>query len=153
MKSFYIIFISLLIIQNCELFNGDNKIILPEPEKEDRMPLFEALSKRKSSRDFEPTIELTPEIICQALQNCFWPNRDNGFKTTPSAVAWFPLIFYAFLEEGIFQYDPNENSLTRILSGDFRDKTGTRTSFVTKAGVKLSSIFLIPSDRQISSYK
>ena len=48
MKSFYIIFISLLIIQNCELFNGDDKIILPEPEKEDRMPLFEALSKRKS---------------------------------------------------------------------------------------------------------
>ena len=135
MKSFYIIFISLLITQYCDIFNGDNKIVLPEPEKKGGMPFNEALSNRKSSRDFDPSTELTPEIISQALWCCYGPNRENGYKTTPSANAWFPLIVYVFLEEGVYLYEPNDNTLTKILSGDFRDMTGTQKSVVTKASV------------------
>ena len=136
MKKFYIIFICLLVTQYCELFNDDEEIIhLPEPKKEGGMPLNEALSKRKSSRDFDPSIELTPEIISQALWSCYGPNRENGFKTTPSAVGWYPLIVYAFLEVGVFRYEPNDNTLTKILSGDFRAMAGTQTDVVTKARV------------------
>ena len=135
MKSFYFIFISLLITQYCDIFNGDNKIVLPDPEKKGGMPLNEALSKRKSSRDFDPSTELTPEIISQALWCCYGPNRENGHKTTPSANAWYPLIVYVFLEEGVYQYEPNDNTLTKLLSGDFRAMTGSQTSIVTKASV------------------
>ena len=135
MKSFYFIFISLLITQYCDIFNGDNKIVLPEPEKKGGMPFNEALNKRKSSRDFDPSTELTPEIISQALWCCYGPNRENGYKTTPSASAWFPLIIYVFLEEGVYQYEPNDNTLTKLLSGDFRAMTGSQTSIVTKASV------------------
>ena len=134
MKPFYFIFISLLITQYCEIFNGDDKIVLPEPDKKGGMPLYEALSKRKSSRDFDPTIELTPEIISQALWSCYGPNRENGYKTTPSAVAWFPLLVYVFLEEGVYLYEPSDHTLTKLLSGDFRGMTGTQTDVVTKAG-------------------
>ena len=135
MKSFYIIFISLLITQYCDIFNGDNKIVLPEPEKKGGMPFNEALCNRKSSRDFDPSTELTPEIISQALWCCYGPNRENGYKTTPSANAWFPLIVYVFLEEGVYLYEPNDNTLTKLLSGDFRAMTGSQTSIVTKASV------------------
>ena len=138
MKKFYLIFISLLIIQFCSSY--DEIIQLPEPEKEGGMPLNEALSKRKSSRDFDPTIELTPQIISQALWSCYGPNRDKGYKTTPSANGWYPLIVYVFLEVGVYKYDPNDNTLTKIISGDYRSMTGTQTAVVTKA--RINFIFI-----------
>ena len=99
------------------------------------MPINEALNKRKSSRDFEPSSELTPELISQALWSCYGTNRPNGYKTTPSATGWFPLIVYAFLEVGVYKYEPKNNTLTKILSGDYRYLTGTQTSLVTKARI------------------
>ena len=58
---------------------------------------------------------------------------ENGYKTTPSANAWFPLIVYIFLEEGVYLYYPNDNTLTKLLSGGFRAMIGSQASIVTKA--------------------
>ena len=132
MKRFYIFLITILIIKYC---SSQNIIKLPEPKTEGGMPLNEALNNRKSSRDFDMSTGLTQEIISQALWSCYGTNRPNGYKTTPSATGWYPLIVYVFLEVGVFKYDPKKNTLTQILSGDYRYMTGTQTSIVTNARI------------------
>ena len=140
MMKFYIFFFTILIITFCSSLITSEIIQLPEPEKEGGMPLNEALSKRQSSRVFDPSKGLTPEIISQALWSCYGTNRPNGYKTTPSAKAWFPLMVYVFLEVGVFKYDPQNNTLIQIKSGDYRDITGSQTSIVTNA--RINFIFI-----------
>ena len=134
MKKLFFIFITILILKYCYFLTSDDIIELPEPKKEGGMPLNEALSKRKSSRDFNSSKEISLETLSQALWSCYGTNRPNGYKTTPSAVAWFPLIVYVFLEEGVYQYDPSSHSLLKLISGDYRSMTGTQP-FVANAAV------------------
>ena len=134
MKKLFFIFITILILKYCYFLTSDDIIELPEPKKEGGMPLNEALSKRKSSRDFDASKEISLETLSQALWSCYGTNRPNGYKTTPSAVAWFPLIVYVFLEEGVYQYDPSSHSLLKLISGDYRSMTGTQP-FVANAAV------------------
>ena len=134
MKQFYIILFSLLLFSHCQ-FNiklGET-YLLPEPEKEGGMPLNEALSKRQSQREYDETQKLSPQLLSQALWSCYGANRDNGLKCTPSAVAWFPLIVYIFLEDGVYKYDPSNHSVIKFLEEDYRYMTGTQTDVVTKA--------------------
>ena len=135
MKKLYFIFIAILIIQFCSSLTAAEVIKLPEPEKEGGMPLNEALSKRKSSRDFDETKDISLELLSQALWSAYGTNRPKGYKTVPSAVAWYPLRVFAFLKEGVYEYDANNHTLTRVLSGDYRDMTGTQTELVTSAAV------------------
>ena len=134
MNKFYIFFLSVFLIQfSISVLDVGDVYYLPDPEKEGGMPLNEALNKRKTSRDFDPSIKLTPQIISQALWSCYGENRPKGYKTTPSAVAWYPLQIYLFLEEGVFTYEPSNHSITKILEGDYRSMTGKQTEVVTKA--------------------
>ena len=135
MKKFFIIIITTLILKYCYFLTSDDIIELPEPDKKGGMPLNEALSKRKSSRDFNESKEITLKILSQALWSCYGTNRPNGYKTTPSAVAWFPLIVYVFVEDGVYQYDPSNHTLKKLLSGDYRAMTGTQKAVVSKAAV------------------
>ena len=134
MKRIFIVFLYLIFIKyiNSGLNIGD-VLQLPEPEKEGGMPLYEALNKRQSLRNFDPSIKLTPQILSQALWSCYGENRPNGFKTTPSANAWYPLMIYIFLEEGVFKYESSNHVLIKILDGDHRDMAGTQTAVVTNA--------------------
>ena len=138
MKKLYIILFVLVLFNYClseldpELKVGE-VYQLPEPDKESGMPLNEALNKRKTSRDFDPSTKLTPELLSQALWSCYGENRPKGYKTTPSAVAWYPLMVYVFLEEGVFKYDAQTHSVTKILDGDYREYCGSQTAVVTKA--------------------
>ena len=133
MKHIFNLFITILILNYC--LSLDEIIKLPEPEKEGGLPLNEDLSQRKSSRDFNSSKEITLETLSQALWSCYGTNRPNGHKTTPSAVGWYPLIVYVFLEEGVYQYNASNHSLIKLLSGDYRAMTGKQTSLVTKASV------------------
>ena len=134
MKNFFFIFITILILKYCYFLTSDETIELPEPKKEGGMPLNEALSKRKSSRDFNSSKEISLETLSQALWSCYGTNRPNGYKTTPSAVAWYPLIVYVFLEEGVYTYNATNHSLKKVLSGDYRAMTGTQP-YVANAAV------------------
>ena len=121
-----ITFIFLLSFQNS--ISSEKKVIkLPEPQKEGGMPLYEALNKRQSLRNFNNSIKITPEIISQALWSCYGVNREkNNLRTIPSARLWYPLIIYVFLDDGIYLYDSIQHSLTKIIKGDYRKLTGTQ---------------------------
>ena len=134
MKKSFIILFSLIIVSNCQLgIKLGETYLLPEPEITGGMPLYEALSKRQSQRQYDETKKLSPQLLSQALWSCYGANRDNGFKTTPSAVAWFPLIVYVFLEDGVYKYDPSNHSVNKFLEEDYRYMTGTQTDIVTTA--------------------
>ena len=130
---YYTLIILILFIYSFSELNVGDVYQLPEPKKEGGMPLNQALNRRQSSRNFDPTIELTPELLSQALWSCYGENRPKGYKTTPSAVAWYPLLVYVFLEEGVFKYDSQNHTITKVLDGDYREMCGTQTDVVTKA--------------------
>ena len=145
----HILLFSLLISSiNSNLRNLENEEIipLPEPEKEGGMPLYEALNKRMSKRDFNSTAKVDSKILSQSLWACYGYNRQTKFKTTPSAKAWYPLDVYVFLEEGVFKYNATSHSLIKKVSGDYRKLTGTQ-NFVSNAGVN----FVIIADFNKSS--
>ena len=123
----------LLLFNFCKSDTGDI-IPLPEPKREGGMPLYEALSNRKSQRNFNDTIKVSIDIISQALWSCYG-FREGNFRTVPSAKAWYNLITYVFLEEGVYKYDPKRHQLVEIYKGDYRSLTGTQTSVVTKARI------------------
>lgn len=114
----------------------DDEIELVDPPVEGGRPLFEVFNDRKTGRDFENKKDVTLRQLSQLLWSGYGPNRDDKHKTVPSAVAMYPLIFYVFMETGIYSYVPDENILELVLSGDYRDLTGTQ-AFAKKAAIDI----------------
>ena len=134
MKRYYFSLAILLLLNFC--FNSDpgDIIELPEPQREGGAPLYEAVNNRKSQRDFNSSIKVSAEIISQALWVCYGV-REGKFRTVPSAKAWYSLLTYVFLEEGVFKYNPTGHNLIKLFNGDHRALTGTQTSVVTNARI------------------
>jgi SagB-type dehydrogenase family enzyme len=85
---------------------------------------MQAITERKSSRDFSDK-----ELSLQDLSNCIWCakgiNRpEDGKRTSPSAINKQDIDVYAVLKQGIFLYDAIKNELTPVVSGDYRKSTG-----------------------------
>ena len=135
MKKIYIALFIFLYFQYCLSVEVGETIELPEPETTGGMTLNEALNNRKTSRDFDGTKKIDLQTLSQALWSCYGVNRPNGYRTTPSATAWFPLIVFVFLEDGVYRYEPKENTLTKLVDGDYRSYTGTQQAIVTNASV------------------
>ena len=135
MKKIYIALFIFLYFQYCLSVEVGETIELPEPETTGGMTLNEALNNRKTSRDFDGTKKIDLQTLSQALWSCYGVNRPNGYRTTPSAKSWFPLIVFVFLEDGVYRYEPKENMLTKLIDGDKRSYTGDQKEIVTNASV------------------
>ena len=135
MKRIYIALLIILYCQYCLSIEVGEQIKLPEPETTGGMTLNEALNNRKTSRDFDGTKKIDLQTLSQALWSCYGVNRPNGYRTTPSATSWFPLIVFVFLDDGVYRYEPKENMLTKLLDGDKRSYAGTQKAIVNNASV------------------
>lgn len=115
---------------------GPQSIVLPQPAMTGGMPLFEALCKRQSMRDFSP--EVLPEGM---LSNLLWAgfgiNRqsDSG-RTAPSAMNSQEVDVYAAMASGLYQYDPHRHALDLVVAEDVRRVTGYQ-DFVDDAPLDL----------------
>lgn len=115
---------------------AQNPVKLPDAQKTGGMPLMEALSKRKTTREFSPV-----RLDLQVLSNLLWAangiNREEtNRKTAPSAVNWQEIDIYVCLEEAVYVYNAKNHSLDFYMQGDLRAATG-RQEFVKHAPVNL----------------
>lgn len=104
------------------------KTKLPEPERAGGMPVWEAIGRRRSVRDFG-RIPLSVAALSQLL----WASQgvtkvmgEYALRSAPSAGALFPVETYLSIqmvegvEPGIYHYDVREHELDLLRAGDFR---------------------------------
>ena len=110
------------------MINNLRQIYLPSPSSKGRMPLEEAIVRRRSVRDF------TPEPISQPqLSQILWAaqgttNKSGEYRTAPSAGATYPLEVFVVcgangieeIDGGIYHYNIAHHSLTLRHKGDVR---------------------------------
>jgi nitroreductase len=110
-------------------------VSLPKPETHGGKPLMQALSQRKSEREFA-----TRDLPAQTLSNLLWAgfgiNRADGRRTAPSAMNRQTVDVYVVKADGAFLYDAAKNALLPVAAGDLRAATGTQ-SYAGKAPLNL----------------
>lgn len=100
-------------------------IKLPPPKVDSSHALEQALAGRRSVRDFSGA-PLTREQLGQLLWSAQGITSPEGFRTTPSAGALYPLELFAVvgavedLEPGVYRYHPVGHALEKTADGDRR---------------------------------
>ncbi|WP_457571848.1 SagB/ThcOx family dehydrogenase [Desulfovulcanus sp.] len=95
-------------------------ISLPEPKIKGNVSLEQAISQRRSVRDFSGK-PLTQDQISQILWSCQGITEKNySLRAVPSAGALYPLEIYILTENGLMHYLPHKHSLEIISKEDLR---------------------------------
>lgn len=115
---------------------GPDEILLPAFEKNGTFTLEQALLQRRTERSFDKDAALPAEALSRILWAANGVNRPDGHRTTPSAVASYPVDIYAALPEGVFLYDLKAHKLVKVLSEDIRGEIPIQPG-LKKAGLKL----------------
>ena len=128
---------------------GENEILLPQFTKASDYSLEQALLDRKTERSFDGDKSLSMEQISRVLWAANGQNRDDGHRTTPSALARYPVDVYVALPEGIYLYDHSGHKLTKKSGEDIR-----RMVPLTQPGLKRAAmqvLYVFNSTRVIGS--
>ncbi|RTL85736.1 MAG: SagB/ThcOx family dehydrogenase [Hyphomicrobiales bacterium] len=115
--------------------DASETIILPEPQKEGGIPLMEAISKRRSDREFASQ-ELPLPLLANLLWAAYGVNRPDGHRTAPSALDAQEIDVYVALPSGAYLYNATAHQLELIASSDLRSITGYQ-DFVDEAALDL----------------
>ena len=110
-------------------------IKLQAPDTLSGKPLMQAISRRKSDRQFD-TRNLSLKHLSEILWVANGVNRANGKRTVPSSMGRYPLQTYAVLSNGIYFYNVIKHQLEPVVKGDFRNLAGKQT-FVDAAPLNL----------------
>lgn len=102
---------------------------LDAPQKEGGMPLWEAIRRRRSIRNFKPK-PLNKNVLSQLLwatQGITMESMGCEFRAAPSAGALYPIETYLVihavegLDPGIYHYGVQKHELEQLKKGDFRE--------------------------------
>lgn len=96
-----------------------NRIDLPQPDTSGGGSLADALSQRRSIREYEQE-PLEMREISQLLWSAQGITSDRGGRTAPSAGALYPLELYLVTPAGRYHYDPIDHQLEVLGEGDLR---------------------------------
>ena len=110
-------------------------ISLPKPATQGGKPLMQALSERKSQREFSSR-DLSPQVLSDLLWAAFGINRPDGHRTAPSAMNRQTIDVYVVRADGAYLYDASHNQLSPVAAADLRAATGTQT-YVGQAPLNL----------------
>ena len=108
---------------------------LPKPDKTGGISLNEAVTKRRTERDFKDR-EITPQELSDLLYVAAGVNSDNGLRVYPVGRGIQDMFVYVFTRDGVFKFDAPSHSLELIKTEDLRQKTGTPT-YIGHAAVNL----------------
>lgn len=129
-----------------------SSITLPPPEKRGGLPLMDALSQRRSARDFAP--EPLPLPMLSSLLWAAWGvNRPGGYRTAPTAIDCQEIDLYVTLPTGAYLYDATAHALHLAAATDVRRVTGYQ-DFVDQAPLDLvyvvdhSRMTLVPASER-----
>ena len=103
---------------------------LPHPSLTGGMPLMEAMSKRCSQRDIDPASEITRQELSNMLWAA-WGITHDGKRTIGTAMNRQELEIYVVTATEISRYSAEENTLTPIATGDFREEVALQDFAVT----------------------
>ena len=108
---------------------------LPAPTKEGGMPLMQALSLRRSTREFSAR-KIPDQVLGDLLWAAYGVNRASGDRTAPSWRHIIVIDVYAAMEDGLWLYDPKRHALVPHPAGDIRAQTGQQ-DFAGRAPLNL----------------
>jgi SagB-type dehydrogenase family enzyme len=115
---------------------GLQDLHLPPPSMNNPTTLMEALSLRRTSREFAAD-PIPLQTVSDLLWAAFGVNRpDSGKRTAPSAMNMQEIDIYVAAERGLFLYDPGEHMLRMVVGADLRAATGMQP-FVASAPLNL----------------
>jgi nitroreductase len=111
-------------------------LVLPPPQTDGGMPLMQALKERHTTREYGQRA-LPQQLLSNLLWAAFGINRaDSGRRTAPSAHDARAITIYVATADGVYIYEPGNNALRLVRTGDIRALTG-RQDFVRDAPVNL----------------
>lgn len=116
MKKLSLLLISIILIATAMA----QDIQLPKPNTKGGMPLYEALSNRRTNREFSDK-ELTEQQLSDLLWCANGENRKDGKRTAPSARNAQEIDIYVFNQKGVFLYIPEKNLLQMVIPEDMRE--------------------------------
>ena len=123
-------FIYMLIFISCATISfgtqmdfSQESIKLLKPNLHSGKNIMETLNERKSSRDFTD-ITLTLEEVSEILWAANGINREDGKRTSPSAMGVYSVDIYAVFKNGIYKYNPVDETITLTAKGDHRTLAG-----------------------------
>jgi SagB-type dehydrogenase family enzyme len=116
------------------IYKMEKHIKLTEPLISGGLSLLEAISKRRSSRDFS-TKEIDMQVLSTLLWAAFGRNRAKG-RTAPSSHNRQEIELYVAMKGATYIYDPSDHSLILQLEEDLRNETGEQ-DFVGVAPINL----------------
>jgi SagB-type dehydrogenase family enzyme len=135
-----------------------SRMALPAPRLKGEMSLEEAISRRRSRREFRAS-PLALEQVSQILWAAQGVTNREGLRAAPSAGALCPLDVYLAvggqavegLAEGVHHYDPEGHALERILEGDVRQTLARLAvqTFIAEAPV----VLVITGEYERTSWK
>ena len=94
-------------------------ITLPKPNEDGSMSLEQAITARRSRRDFLPQ-PLTLEQIGQLAWAAQGQDAQSRYRTVPSAGATYPLELLVVTSDGLFRYLPGKHTLEEMTDQDVR---------------------------------
>ena len=100
-------------------------IKLKEPDKSLETSLMQALSDRRSQRDFSDQ-PLSLEVLSSLLWAANGVNREDGRRTAPSAVNSQDIDIFVCMANGAYLYDAKQNRLVRVCTEDLRKAVSGR---------------------------
>lgn len=112
-------------------------ITLPRPVTNGGIPLMQALSQRRSARDFDNGRELGLQTLSSLLWAANGINRaEDSRRTAPTGRNVQDIDVYVMLPSGVYLYDASANVLKSINPGDHRAAAG-KQPFACQAPVNL----------------
>ncbi len=108
----------------------ENQIQLPQPNQKGDLSVEEAISQRRSQRQFKNQALELDQISQLVWATQGITNQNSGFRSAPSAGALYPLEIYLVVGEkgvnnlnsGAYHYQPESHSLTPTIDQNLKSK-------------------------------
>lgn len=113
-----------------------SEITLPPPVKTGGMPLMDALTQRRTVREFNPGA-LPDQVLSDLLYAAFGISEPGGKRTVPTAMNRQDMVLYVLLKNGAYLYLPEKNVLKKVADANLRQYATARPGMGENGSVSI----------------